>query len=301
MKDDRLLAMRVFLTVVETGGFTSAAHVLEVSQPFVSQTISRLEGRLGAQLLHRSTRGQRLTQEGQRFIGACRRAIDAVDAAEAEIQGLRGKVSGDLRVTAPLAFGLDQLVNILPEFQLAYPSIKLNLSLDDSSANLIEDQIDVAIRMGKLRDSSLMSRRLCSLQRIVVASPDFIKRYGAPIEPMQLSNYNCLLWEGARDHLNRWPFKIDGATLNIPVSGAFRSNNGMSLYSMCLAGSGIMRLAEHLARPAIARGELVPLLEEYQAVDDSAFYAVFFPERDLLPRIRVFVDYLVDKYRTPPW
>ena len=118
---------------------------------------------------------------------------------------------------------------------------------------------------------------------------------------MQLSNYNCLLWEGARDHLNRWPFEVDGATVNVPVSGTFRSNNGMSLYSMCLAGSGIMRLAEHLARPAIARGELVPLLQEYQAVDDSAFYAVFLPERDLLPRIRVFVDYLVDKYRTPPW
>lgn len=301
MKDDRLLAMRVFLSVVETGGFTSAAHLLEVSQPFVSQTISRLEDRLGTRLLHRSTRGQRLTREGQQFVDACRRAVDAVDAAEAEIQGLRGKVSGDLRVTAPLAFGLDQLVPILPEFQAAHPGIRLNLSLDDDSANLIEDQIDVAIRMGRLRDSSLVSRKLCNLQRVVVASPDFVAQHGQPSVPAELEDYNCLLWEGARDHLNRWPFVVDGAGVNVAVSGNFRSNNGMSLYSMCLAGSGIMRLAEHLARPALDRGELVPVLEDYQAVDDSAFYLVFLPERDLLPRIRVFVDFLVEHYRTPPW
>ena len=301
MKDDRLLAMRVFLSVVETGGFTSAAHLLEVSQPFVSQTISRLEDRLGTRLLHRSTRGQRLTREGQQFVDACRRAVDAVDVAEAEIQGLRGKVSGDLRVTAPLAFGLDQLVPILPEFQAAHPGIRLNLSLDDDSANLIEDQIDVAIRMGRLRDSSLVSRKLCNLQRVVVASPEFVTQHGKPCVPAELEDYNCLLWEGARDHLNRWPFVVDGAAVNVSVSGNFRSNNGMSLYPMCLAGSGIMRLAEHLARPALDRGELVPVLEDYQAVDDSAFYLVFLPERDLLPRIRVFVDFLVEHYRSPPW
>lgn len=301
MKDDRLLAMRVFLTVVETGGFTSAAHILDVSQPFVSQTISRLEERLGVQLLHRSTRGQRLTPEGQQFVHACRRAVDAVDAAEAEIQGLRGKVSGDLRVTAPLAFGLDQLVHILPGFLAAHPEIRLNLSLDDNSANLIEDQIDVAIRMGQLRDSSLLSRKLCNLQRVVVASPGYVAEHGKPDAPSALADHNCLLWEGARDHLNRWPFVVDGKAANVAVTGNFRSNNGMSLYTMCLAGSGIMRLAEHLARPAIDQGELVPLLEDYQSVDESAFYLVFLPERDLLPRIRVFIDHLVEHYRTPPW
>lgn len=301
IKDDRLVAMRVFQAVVETGGFTSAAHVLDVSQPFVSQTIGRLENRLGSKLLHRSTRGQRLTAEGKRFLSACRRAIDAVDAAEAELQDIRGKVSGDLRVTAPLAFGLDQLVPILPEFMSAYPDLNLTLSLSDDSVNLIEDQIDVAIRMGQLRDSSLLSRKLSNLQRIVVASPEFVARHGQPRHPAELADYNCLLWEGVRDHLNRWPFTVDGAPMSVQVGGSFRSNNGMSLYSMCLAGSGIMRLAEHLARPAIARGEIVPLLEEFQAVDESAFYAVFLPERDLLPRIRVFVDHLVQRFRDPPW
>lgn len=301
MKDDRLVAMRVFLAVVKTGGFTTAAHILNVSQSFVSQTIGRLEDRLGVKLLHRSTRSQRLTAEGKRFVGACQRAIDAVDAAEAEVQGLRGQVSGDLRVTAPLAFGLDQLVPILPDFLNAYPEVDLTLSLSDDYFNLIEDQIDVAIRMGQLRDSSLVSRKLCNLQRIVVASPGFVARHGAPADPIALADYNCLLWEGVRDPLNRWPFVVDGAPVGIQVAGTFRSNNGMSLYSMCLAGLGIMRLAEHLARPAIARGAMVPLLEDFQAVDESSFNAVFLPERDLLPRIRVFVDFLVDRFRDPPW
>lgn len=301
MKDDRLAAMRVFQAVVETGGFTSAARVLRVSQPFVSQTIRRLEDRLGTQLLHRSTRGQRPTAEGKLFLAACRRATDAVEAAEAELLDRRGRVSGVLRVSAPLAFGLDQLVPLLPGFLDAYPDLDLSLSLSDDSANLIEDQIDVAIRMGHLRDSSLKSRKLCSLQRVVVASPAFLAARGTPVHPEELGNYDCLMWEGAREHLNRWPFRVEGALQTVQARGRFRSNNGMSLYEMCLAGSGIMRLAEHLARPAIRQGLLSPLLEEFQAVDDSAFHAVFLPERDLLPRIRVFVDHLASHLRSPGW
>lgn len=301
IKDDRLAAMRVFQAVVETGGFTSAAHFLEVSQPFVSQTIGRLEDRLGTKLLHRSTRGQRLTAEGRSYLAACRRATDAVDAADAELLDMRGKVAGTLRVTAPLAFGLDQVVPMLPEFLAAHPDLDLNLSLSDDSVNLIEDQIDVAIRMGLLRDSSMMSRKLCSLQRVVVAAPSFIERHGRPQVPGDLARLDCLLWDGAREHLNRWPFAVEGETQTVHVAGRFRSDNGMSLYEMCLAGFGVMRLAEHLARPAIAQGRIVPLLEGFRNVDDSSVHAVFLPERNLLPRIRVFVDHLVARLREPPW
>lgn len=293
--------MRVFQAVAETGGFTSAAHVLEVSQPFVSQTIGRLEDRLSTKLLHRSTRGQRLTAEGRTFLKACRRAIDTVDAAEAELLMMQGRISGELRVAAPLAFGLDQLVPILPEFLQHNSELNVSLSLSDDSVNLIEDQIDVAIRMGQLRDSSMMSQKLCNLRRIVVASPEFITRHGPPRTPPELARYNCLLWDGAREHLNRWTFQVGDSIQTVHVDGNFRSDNGMSLYEMCLAGSGIMRLAEHLARPGIAGGKIIPLLEEFPSLDDSAFYAVFLPERDLLPRIRVFVDYLVARFRVPPW
>lgn len=301
MKDDRLIAMRVFQTVVETGGFTAAAHVLGVSQPFVSQTIGRLEESLGVRLLHRTTRGHRLTAEGEIFLRGCSRAIGAVDAAEAEVQRTRELVSGELRVSAPLAFGLDRVVPILPAFMQRHPAVTVSLSLSDELARLVEERVDVAIRMGRLRDSGLVSRRLCDLQRIVVASPDFLARHGRPEHPSDLARFDCLLWQGPQDHLNRWQFVVDGVSATVAVEGRFRSNNGMSLYEMCLAGVGIMRLAEHLARPAIDAGRLVPLLTGFQAADDTALHAVFLPERDLLPRIRAFVDYLVQAYRSPSW
>ena len=301
MKDDRLIAMRVFQTVVETGGFTAAAHALGVSQPFVSQTIGRLEDSLGVRLLHRTTRGHRLTAEGELFLRGCSRAIDAVDAAEAEVQRSRDRLSGELRVSAPMAFGLDRVVPILPGFMQRYPEVRISLSISDDVANLVEDRIDVAVRMGRLRDSGLVSRRLCDLQRVVVASPGFIERNGRPEAPSDLSRFDCLLWQGAQEHLNRWPFVVDGSPVSVPVSGPFRSDNGMALYQMCLAGVGIMRLAEHLACPAIADGRLAPLLAGFQAMDETALHAVFLPERDLLPRIRAFVDYLVTAYRDPSW
>lgn len=295
------MAMRVFQTVVETGGFTAAAHVLGVSQPFVSQTIGRLEDRLGVRLLHRTTRGHRLTAEGEVFLRGCSRAIDAVDAAEAEVQRGRQRVAGELRVSAPMAFGLDRVVPILPDFMQRHPDLTISVSLSDEVSNLVEDRIDVAIRMGRLRDSTLVSRRLCDLQRIVVASPEFIERNGRPGVPSDLARFDCLLWQGGQEHLNRWQFVVDGAALTIPVAGRFRSDNGMSLYQMCVGGVGILRLAEHLARPAIANGRLVPLLEHFQASDETALHAVFLPERDLLPRIRAFVDFLVSAYREPRW
>ena len=146
MKDDRLLEMRIFKTVVEAGGFTAAAHVLNVSQPFVSQTINSLERRLGVQLLARSTRTQRLTSEGERYLASCNDLLDAVDQAEARIRS--SEPTGDLRVSVPQAFGIDQIVPALPGFLVAYPKLTVRFSLSDSQVNLIEDNFDVAVRMG---------------------------------------------------------------------------------------------------------------------------------------------------------
>ncbi|UTW06877.1 LysR family transcriptional regulator [Pseudomonas benzenivorans] len=301
MKDNRLLEMRVFKALVDAGSFTAAAHVLGLSQPFVSQTITQLERRLGVRLLHRSTRGRRLTEEGERYLVSCRRILDEVEQAEAEISAARSQVSGDLRITAPLAFGLDQIVPRLPAFMAEHPQVIVHLALTDSVANLIEENVDVAVRMGRLEDSSLMSRKLCDLQRIVVAAPSYIASHGAPNMPHELSRHNCLMWEGPLDHLNRWPFLVDGRAQSLLVKGNFRSTSGQTMFELCCAGMGIMRLAEHLALPAIANGSLVPLLEEYRGQDDTAIHAVFLPERELLPRIRAFVDYLVQVFVTPPW
>ena len=299
MKDNRLLEMRVFCAVAEAGGFTAAAHRFGVSQPFVSQTVNGLERRLGVQLLHRSTRMQRLTGEGEAFLASCRRLIAEIEQAEMQVRS--PEPTGELRVTAPRAFGADQIVPRLPAFLKANPKVSLQLSLSDSLANLIEENLDVAVRMGRLQDSALTSRTLCNLQRIVVAAPAYVERHGLPVTPHGLARHDCLLWPSPMDHLNRWPFTIDGRREEILVQGRFRSGDGTALFQMCVAGVGIMRLAEHLALPAIRSRALVPLLVDYQATDDTAIHVVFLPERQLVPRIRAFVDYLREVFAAPPW
>jgi DNA-binding transcriptional LysR family regulator len=299
MKDDRLLEMRVFKAVVESGGFTAAANLLNVSQPFVSQTLTALERRLGVQLLHRSTRMHRLTAEGERFLASCNAILANVEEAEAQIRS--GEPSGDLRISAPHAFGMDQLVPALPGFMKAYPHLRVHFSLSDSNVNLIEDNFDVAVRMGRLQDSALRSRKLCDLQRIVVAAPRYLAEHGQPVTPQGLSRCACLTWESPREHLNQWPFMINGRLEKVAVEGNFRSTDGTILFQLCVAGMGIMRLAEHLAVPAIRRGDLVPLLSDYQARDDTAIFAVYLSERQLVPRIRAFIDYFVGVFEVPPW
>lgn len=301
MKDDRLLEMRVFRTVVETGGFTAAAHGLGVSQPFVSQTVQRLEDRLGVKLLHRTTRGHRLTAEGERFLETAQRVIETVEQAEADWQHGAAQIEGQLRVSAPIAFGLDRVTPLMPEFLARHPNLSLDLRLTDDHESLIDDRIDVAIRMGALPDSSLMHRRLCGLHRIVVAAPSLIARHGEPRTVEELGALPCIAWDGSRDHLNRWKFVENGAAVTFRVASRFRSNQGMSLFQMCLAGVGVMRMAEHLARPAIAEGKLVQLLPDLTATDDGAIHAVFLPERHMVPRIRSLIDFMVDAFQNPDW
>ncbi|CUH61581.1 LysR family transcriptional regulator [Thalassobacter stenotrophicus] len=301
MKDDRLLEMRVYQAVVATGAFTAAAHSLGVSQPFVSQTIQRLEKRLGVKLMHRTTRGHRLTPDGERFLDVARRVLDAVEAAESDWQISDAQVDGLLRVSVPIAFGLDRITSVIPGFLERHPKLSLEMRLTDDSERLIDDQIDVAIRMGTLSDSSLMHRRLCGLQRIVVATPALVARHGLPTRPADLAAFPCLAWDGGRAHLNRWRFIEDGKDVIFQAESRFRSNQGMSLYQMCLVGMGAMRAAEHLARPAIADGRLVQLLPDHTALDDTAIYAVFLPDRHMVPRIRSFIDFMVDTFRSPDW
>lgn len=299
MKDDRLVEMRIFKAVAETGGFTSAAHLLCISQPVVSQSINNLENRLGVKLLHRSTRIQRLTTEGEAFLVSCTRIIEEIDNVEAQIKS--NEAEGDLRVSAPLAFGMDQIVPTIPAFMNAHPKIRLHLSLSDTRENLLEGKFDVLVRMGRLEDSSLVSRRLCGLQRLVVASPKYVEAHGIPTTPEELSRHNCLLWSGSQENLNLWPFLVHGELRKFNVHGNFRSSNGMTLFQLCQAGVGVMRLAEHLALPAIRQKQLVHLLAPYIAQDDTAIHALYLSERHLVPRIRVFIKYLEDRFAQPPW
>lgn len=300
MKDNRLLEMQVFRAVVEHDGFTAAAYALESSQPFISKTIAELEKRLGAKLLHRTTRRHRLTTEGERYLATCREILVALDEAENTFTS-QSEPSGDLRVSAPIAFGTDQILPILPEFLAAHPKMKVHLSLSDAIASLVDENIDVAVRMGRLQDSSLKAKRLCSLRRIVVAAPSYVERNGTPQTPESLKGHNCLEWHGAQEHLNRWSFGPKEAPSQYVAAGNFRSSSGLSLAEMCFRGVGVMRMAEHLALPGIRQSRLIRLLIEFEWEDALAIHAVYLPERHLNGRIRAFINHLAQAYKHPPW
>jgi len=301
MKDDRLIEMQVFKAVADHGGFTAASHALDASQPFISRSMNNLEKRLGVALVRRSTRRVSLTEEGKIFLAACDKIIGDIEAAEGQVCSTGNSASGDLRVTAATSFGMDQVVPLLPEFMERYPKIRVRLSLSDNLVDIIGRGFDVAVRMGHLQDSMLLSRKLCHLQRIIVAAPSYLEKHGVPQTPDDLLNHNCLQWEAPMDHLNNWPFVIDGQRTTLGVKGSFRFTNGTSSVAMVLAGVGITRMAEHFALPSIRQQKLVPLLVDYQAQDDTAIYAVYARERQVHPRVRALVDFLVDKFASPPW
>jgi DNA-binding transcriptional LysR family regulator len=301
MKDNRLLEMRVFKAVAEAGGFTVAAESLGISQPYATRLVTELERRLGITLIHRTTRGQRLSEEGQQFLADCTRLLHELEQVEARVAAPTAQHSGLLRVSLPLVFGVDQIVPRLPAFLAAHPGIRLQLSLADTVSNLIDDEVDVAVRMGRLEDSSLVARRLCELRRLVVAAPAYLERRGGPHKPADLREHDCLLWQGPLDHLNVWPFLVEGQREDIAMRGTVSSTSGMALMTLLHAGAGISRLGEHIALPAIRAGKLVPLLREYEFHPDLSIHAVFRRERQVPPRIRAFVDYLVNILAEPSW
>lgn len=301
MINDRLWQMEVYCAVVDAGGFMAAAQRLGVSQSAVSKTLRALEDRLGAVLLNRNTRGHVVSLEGKQYLANCRKVLELVESVEDDLTSEKLDASGQLKISVPMSFGLDQISPIIPIFMEKNPDLSIELSVTDRVENIIDGQIDIAIRMGELKDSTLIGRRLCSLDRIVVASPEYLKKNGIPKSPSELCNHNCLMWKGNANHLNTWPFNNKGSRSTVRIGGNFQSNNGMALIAACLEGVGIMRIAEHVAVPLLKTGKLVQLLVSYHLPDDQAFYIVFQREKQNLTRVRNFIEFCIQEFRTPNW
>ncbi len=291
---DKLSEMKMFQAVADAGGFTAAATELGVSQSMVSRAVLRLEQRLGTSLLHRSTRRISLTDEGAIFLQACRQVLEDIGEAERSVTSDK-QPSGTLRVSAAVVWGLDPLVPFLPEFTTRHPKIGVHLSLTDRYVDLIEEKIDVAIRLGRLSDSSLIARKIGEMRRVIVASPAYLAEKGRPKAPADLLNHDCLLWDEERDYLNRWPFEVNGAMRHVKVGGRIVSNNAQALYQLAIMGAGIVRMVEYRARPLIRRGELVSLLDRYHHVEAIAVHALCVRTNMAKPRVRAFVDFLSEK------
>jgi DNA-binding transcriptional LysR family regulator len=292
---DRLSEMRAFQAVADAGGFTAAAAELRVSQSLVSRAVASLERRLGTTLLHRSTRRVSLTDEGVIFLQGCRRVLEDIDEVERSVTPGEQPV-GVLRISASVLFGQDPIVSLLPEFMSRYPKLDVQLSLADRHVDLIEEKIDVAIRLGRLASSSLIARKIGEQRRLIVASPAYLAQRGQPRTPDDLLDHNCLLWDEEHDDLNRWPFEVSGAMRHIRVRGRLVVNNAQALLHLAIMGVGISRMSEHRARPLIRRGELVSLLEVSHRDEATPVHALYARTNIAKPRVRVFLDFLTEKF-----
>lgn len=297
---DRANDMAAFVRVVDSKGFSAAAPSLGLTPSAVSKLVSRLEARLGVRLLQRTTRALRLTQEGEAFYAAARRIVGEIDALEDRISGQHGMAQGLLRVTTSVAFAAHQLAPVISEFLDLHPLVQIELLPTDRVVDMVEDGIDVAIRIGRLADTSFMARKIGEDIRLISAAPSYIARRGVPRRPEDLVRHTCIVSRDRPD-LNRWTFRIDGERREIEVSGRVGVIEGEMQMQLALQGLGIVRLTRLTVTGAIKRGELVSLLDDFSAEEPVPIHAVYPHRRHLAPKVTAFVDFVIGKFSPPPW
>lgn len=285
--------VEVFLATAETGGFAAAARRLGVTTAAISKAVARLENRLGARLFHRTTRKVSLSEAGGAFYAHARLAREHAAAAEDAVRQLNRQPSGRLRVAAPMSFGLERLAMWIPEFLEKYPGIELEMNLDDRTVDLVEGGYDLAVRIGRLPDSSLVAKPLGTLPVYVVATPGYLARHDTPAHPHDLQKHNCLLFSHAS---SEWKFHRDESEgeVSVSVSGNYRVNSSMALRTAVLHHAGIARIPEYQVAHLVASGELVRLLPEWQ-LDMMQAHAVL-PERVQVPvKTRLFIEFVSER------
>ena len=294
--DNRAGEMEVFVLAAELKSFSAAGRKLRLSPSAVSKLVTRIEDRLGARLLVRTTRRLELTPEGEVYLGRARRILSEIAETERIVaEGAKVVPRGPLRVNASVGFGERYILPLLPAFLALYPEIELDLTLTDGVIDVIGERTDVAIRSGPLRDSSLKARKLLESREVVIASPDYLARHGTPQHPADLSAHNCLRFNFRRS-MDDWPFLSgDGQTAEAyEITGNMLVSSGAILRQLCVDGLGLGRIGRFHVEPDIAAGTLVPVLEAFNPGDIEVVHAVFAGHEHLAARIRAFVDFLVE-------
>jgi len=297
---DHASEMAAFVRVVDLKGFSAAAPSLGLTPSAVSKLVTRLERRLGVRLLQRTTRALHLTEDGEVFYAAAQRIVAEIETLENQIAGQSGNPHGVLRVTTSLAFSTHQLTPVLPEFLARHPLIELDLLPTDRVIDMVEEGVDIAIRIGRLADTSFMARKIGEDKRLICAAPAYLARHGTPRRPADLARHNCIV-SRERAYLNRWPFRIDGQVSEIEVAGRIAVNEGEMQMQLALQGIGIVRLTRLTMARAIRDGALVRLLDDYSADEPVGINAVYPHRRHLAPKVPAFVNFLIEKFTPPPW
>jgi DNA-binding transcriptional LysR family regulator len=296
-----LRAAQLFVGVVQSGSLSSAGRKVGLSPASVSRHINALEEALGGRLLNRTSRKLTLTEAGETYYAKLEQILQQITEANATVAQLQSAPRGNIRVHSRMLVGNLYLVPALPEFIARYPDIRIDLTLSNYPVDLVEHNIDVDIRIGKLSDSSLIARKLAGSRRLVCATPEYLARHRAITHPTDLAEHNCLTYRlNVGPTIWRFLDADGGALVEVPVSGSLQANNGEALRIAMLGGLGIALMPDWSVRHEIAAGRLVNLFPEYAASHvefDNGIYAVFQPTRHLATKVRVFIDYIAAYFK----
>jgi DNA-binding transcriptional LysR family regulator len=296
---DRFADMRMFVAVVDAGSISGAAERLEVAKSAVSRRLTDLEARLGAELLHRTTRRLGLTDSGRAFFERAQRILADLEEAEQAVSQAHGAIRGRLKVALPLSFGLLHLAGLINEFLGLHPEVEFDLDFNDRQIDLMQEGFDLAIRIARLPDSSLIARKLAPIRHALCASPDYLARHGTPARADDLASHAGLVYSNLANP-GLWSYvRPDGQPGSVQVPVKLRANNGDFLCRAAIAGQGVILHPTFYLSDAIRTGELVPLLTDHAWPEVNA-YALYPPTRHLSRRVRAFVDFLAEKLAGEP-
>lgn len=293
---DRLTAMQVFVTVVDSGSQSAAALQLDLSRPVISRYLAELEEWVGARLLHRTTRRLSLTPAGNEILARCRRMLEAAGDLQNAVSQPQQAPKGLLRITTSTSFG-PQLVRAVTEYCKRYPDVAVDLVMLDRTVNLVEERIDLAIRMTTRLDSSLIARKLSVCRSTICASPAYLREHGTPKKVEDLALHNCLTHSYVGKSL--WEFDHKGTRSSVAVGGNISANEAMVLLAAALAGAGVAHLPSYAAAPYVASGELVVLLPRHEPTVLD-IYGVYASRKHMPATLRTMLDFLAERFAGEP-
>lgn len=292
---EELAYMVTFARVVKAGSFAGAARRLKVTSSVASKHVAKLEKALGVRLLNRSTRKLSLTEAGAAYYAHCARIVEEVESSKTAIAQLQAAPRGLLKVTAPVTFANTRLGPILREFFARYPDIQIDLNASNRVIDLAEEGFDVAIRIARALPPNVVARELRRVRWHLCASPEYLEREGVPTHPANLTRHNCLTFPVPGQAIE-WHFVRGSERVTVPVHGSLQSNMVEALHDLVLNGTGLTLLPGYIAGKDIREGKLRAVLEDWGVETGSSLYAVYLPSRFLAPKVRVFVDFLVEKF-----
>ncbi|MDG2916765.1 LysR family transcriptional regulator [Bisgaard Taxon 10/6] len=295
---DRIEAMNIFLTVVETGSFTATADRLDLSRPMVTRAVALVEEWFNARLLQRTTRRVSLTSAGERAVAHCQKMVELAAEIEQDILAQQGELQGSLRIASNSSFGSTHLLLAIKDFLQRHPKLNIQFQLSDQSVNLIDERIDLAIRFTNQPDPNLIARPLATCHSLLVASPEYLAQKGVPQTPQDLAEHIYL----AHANINRkeWKFYQNEREISLELTSQFTTNDTGALLNLTLAGGGIAMLPKYLLNEHLASQQLVPILTDWQ-LPTYQIYALYSSRHKLPLTIRTLVDFLVERFRGVSW